>query len=435
GALETLAERDEVDSLRPADLPFTRVVSQGDVAHRADSVRAQYAVDGTGLHIGVLSDGVDSLVALEAAGELPPSVTVLPGPAGSGSEGTAVLEIVHHPAPGAQRLFATAFSGQASFANNIRSLRQAGADILVDDVGYFAEAVLQDDVIAQAVEDVVADGALYFSAAGNDGNLDSGTGGVWEGDFVDSGQSLSGKPMHAFAAGVVGDTLTGASAGAYTLQWSDPKWASGNDYDLFLLNPSMTTVVAASTNVQDGNDAPFELLPSLVADVGDRPVIVKHSGQGRFLHLDPLRGRLALATTGSVTGHPAAKSAIAVAAVDVRTAAGPGGTFSGSESVESYSSDGPRRVLYHADGTPITPGNVSSTGGELRAKPDVAAADCVSTATPGFATFCGTSAAAPHAAAIAALLWQLGTPAGATPTDIRKTLAEGALDIEAPGAD
>src|SRR5262249_24192763 len=149
----------------------------------------------------------------------------------------------------------------------------------------------------------------------------------------------------------------------------------------------------------------------------------------------PLPARRALATTGSVTGHPAAKSAIAVAAVDVRTAAGPGSTFSGSESVESYSSDGPRRILYHADGTPITPGNVSSTGGELRAKPDVAAADCVSTATPGFATVCGTSAAAPHAAAIAALLWQLGTPAGATPADIRKTLAEGALDIEAPGAD
>ena len=434
-ALETLAQRDEVDSLRPGDLPFTRVVSQGDVAHRADSVRAQYAVDGAVVRIGVLSDGVDSLSALEASGELPSSVSVLPGQAGSGSEGTAMLEIVHDLAPGAQLLFATAFNGQASFASNIRSLRQAGANILVDDVGYFAEAALQDDVIAQAVEDVVADGALYFSAAGNDGNLDSGTGGVWEGDFIDSGQSLSGRPMHAFATGVVGDTLTGASAGAYTLHWSDPKWASGNDYDLFLLNPSLTTVVAASTNVQDGNDAPFELIPSLASDVGDRLVVVKHSGQARFLHLDTLRGRLALATTGSVTGHPAAKSAIAVAAVDVRTASGPGGTFSGSESVEAYSSDGPRRILYLADGTPITPGNVSSTGGELRAKPDLAAADCVSTATPGFTTFCGTSAAAPHAAAIAALLWQLGTAAGATPDDIRKTLAAGALDLEAPGAD
>jgi hypothetical protein len=434
-ALETIAQRSDVDSLRSADRAFTRVVSQGDVAHRADSVRAQYAVDGSGVHIGVLSDGVDALSALQASGELPPSVTVLPGQAGSGSEGTAMLEIVHDLAPGAQLLFATAFSGQASFANNIRSLRQAGADIVVDDVGYFAEAALQDDVIAQAVEDVVADGALYFSAAGNDGNLDSGTGGVWEGDFVDSGQRLSGRPMHAFAAGVVGDALTGPSIGAYTLQWSDPKWASGNDYDLFLLDSSMTSVVAASTNVQDGNDAPYEQIPSFSSDVGDRLVIVKHSGQARFLHLDTLRGRLALATTGSVTGHPAAKAAIAVAAVDVRRASGPGGTFAGTEPIESYSSDGPRRILYRSDGTPITPGNVSSTGGELRAKPDLAAADCVSTATPGFSTFCGTSAAAPHAAAIAALLWQLGTADGATPTDIRESLADKALDIAAPGPD
>jgi len=434
-ALESLAGRVEVQSLRPADQAFTRVVSEGDVAHRADSVRAQYAVDGTGVSIGVLSDGVDSLVALEGSGELPPAVTVLSGQAGSGNEGAAMLQIVHDLAPGAQLLFATAFNGQASFANNIRSLRQAGANIIVDDVGYFAEAALQDDQIAQAIEDVVASGALYFTAAGNDGNLDSGTAGVWEGDFVDSGQTLSGRPMHSFGGGVVGDAITGASAAAYTLQWSDPKWASSNDYDLFLMNPSMTSVVAASTNVQDGNDAPYEQIGALPSDVGDRLVIVKHSGQARFLHLDTLRGELAHATTGSISGHPADLSAVAVAAVDVRSAAGPGGTFSGSEHVESYSSDGPRRMFYRSDGSAITPGNVSSTGGELRAKPDLTAADCVSTATAGFSPFCGTSAAAPHAAAIAALLWQLGTADGATPSDIRKSLTDDAIDIGAAGPD
>jgi hypothetical protein len=120
-----------------------------------------------------------------------------------------------------------------------------------------------------------------------------------------------------------------------------------------------------------------------------------------------------------------------VAAVDVRDAAGAGGVFAGTESVETYSSDGPRRVFYEADGTPITPGNFSATGGELRAKPDLAAADCVSTAAPGFATFCGTSAAAPHAAALAALLLELG----ATPEGARSALTATALDIEAPGAD
>ena len=91
-------------------------------------------------------------------------------------------------------------------------------------------------------------------------------------------------------------------------------------------------------------------------------------------------------------------------------------------------SDGPRRVFFEADGTAITPGVFDSTGGELRQKPDLAAADCVSTASPGFATFCGTSAAAPHAAAIAALLIERDPLA--TPAELRAALTAGTYDIE-----
>jgi hypothetical protein len=56
---------------------------------------------------------------------------VLPGQAGSGDEGSAMLEIVHDLAPGAQLMFATAFGSQASFAANILALRAAGADVTV----------------------------------------------------------------------------------------------------------------------------------------------------------------------------------------------------------------------------------------------------------------------------------------------------------------
>jgi subtilisin family serine protease len=64
-------------------------------------------------------------------------------------------------------------------------------------------------------------------------------------------------------------------------------------------------------------------------------------------------------------------------------------------------------MFYDADGTPFTPGNFSSTGGVGLAKPDFAAADGVSTTLPasGLNPFFGTSAATPHAAAIAALVW------------------------------
>ena len=36
--------------------------------------------------------------------------------------------------------------------------------------------------------------------------------------------------------------------------------------------------------------------------------------------------------------------------------------LNGAESVETLSSDGPRRICFHPDGRAITPGNFSSTG-------------------------------------------------------------------------
>src|SRR5262249_6322663 len=101
-------------------------------------------------------------------------------------------------------------------------------------------------------------------------------------------------------------------------------------------------------------------------------------------------------------------------------------------------SDGPRRVFFNADGTPITPGNFlfGTNGGTVRNKPDITAADGVSTTlspTSGLNPFFGTSAAAPHAGAIAALL-KSAHPA-LTPAQSRKILTTTAVDIETAGYD
>ena len=455
-AVEALAEMDAVRSIRPADeaathqAPGLRSVdrrapasavrskvntSEGDVAHNADQARLIYGIDGTGIGIGVLSNGVDGLARRQRTGDLPERITVLPGQAGWGNEGTAMLEIVHDLAPGADLYFASAKSGQAQFAVNIEALCAAGADVIVDDMFYFREGVLQDGVIVQGINAAVADGCFYFSAAGNAGNLNDGTSGVWEGDYA-AGEALT---VNGEAAGVLHDFGGGRHENRITrppsaiiLQWADPLGASANDYDLFVMD-RYGNVIASSTTTQSGWQDPIEHIPGWVYRPGARLVVVKASGADRYLRLSAIRGELQIATAGNTFGHSAAANAIGVAAVDARTA---DVVFDGSESVRTFSSDGPRRMFFQPDGAPITADDFSSTGGTVLQKPDLAAADGVSTATPGFGTFSGTSAAAPHAAAIAALLLEAAGGAGnMTPAELRAALAGSALDIEAAGVD
>ncbi len=66
-------------------------------------------------------------------------------------------------------------------------------------------------------------------------------------------------------------------------------------------------------------------------------------------------------------------------------------------------------------------------------KPDIAAADGVSAKTPGFFPFFGTSAAAPHAAAMAALV-KSARP-DYTNAQILTAMKQTALDIRAAGLD
>jgi Subtilase family len=424
-------------------LGFALIDTTGDKAHKADVVRT-FGFNGTGVKIGVLSDGVDPLATMQAAGDLPTTVTVLPGQAGSGAEGTAMLQIVYDLAPGAQLFFAQGGPNQAQFATNILNLRAAGCDIIVDDITFFAEGVFQDGTVAQAVNTVVTSGALYFSAAGNEGRLDAGTSGTWEGDFVDSGTAMGGGTEHNFGGGVTGDQITSDASPqtGFWLKWSDPLGGSGNDYDLYLLNSTMTSVIAASTNTQTGTQDPFEFVgctasPTNCGRLNDRLVIVRKTGAAtRALNLGSWRARFAIATTGCTFGHNAGASTISMAAVNVGLAGGGAFTGGAGNPVETYSCDGLRRIFFSPGGTPITPGNLlfGTNGGTLLQKPDLAAADCTPSSTPGFENpFCGTSAAAPHAAAIAALVKSARLSLNSS--QIHTALNASALDNMAPGID
>ena len=428
------------------------VTSQADITHRTAVFRGLTGFNGAGVKIGVLSDGVANLAQAQASGNLGP-VTVLPGQAGSGDRGTAMLELIHDLAPGAQLYFATGFTSITSFADNIRALRTAGCDIIVDDTSYYVESPFQDGqgpsvisptnggVVIQAVKDVAAAGALYFSAAGDAGNLNDGTSGVWEGNFV-AGAATSNPPIPAGSAGTFHrftgvqdfNTLTVAGSGPITLFWSDPLGASGNDYDLFRLNTAGDAVAASSTNIQDGNDDPYEQMSNSTAS--PRIVVVKKpSAAARFLHLNTNRGQLSVATSGQTHGHSATSNIFTFGVAATYAGAAYPNPFSTSNVVETFSSDGPRRVFFLGDGTAITPGNFSSTGGAVLQKPDLTAADGVFVSGAGDepGQFFGTAAAAAHAAAIAGLI-KSANP-GFTQSQLRSVLFSSALDIEAPGVD
>jgi uncharacterized repeat protein (TIGR01451 family) len=437
GKIEDAAALPAVRSIRRAVQPEMEtgaLTSEGDVTQTADLARNSFLVDGSDVKVGVLSDSLDFLSQSQATGDAP-QVTVLPGQGGFGSgEGTAMVEIIHDLAPGAQIYFATAGGGVGNFAQNILGLRAAGCSIIVDDVRYATESPLQDDTVAQAVNAVTADGAMYFASAGNSGNKNDGTSGTWEGDFVDGGAvgtpvNGRGGNIHSFGANTY-NAATGFG-GSVGLFWADPLGASTNDYDLFLVDDTGNTILDSSTAIQNGTQDPLELMGFVLP--GERIIVVKVSGDARFLHIDTGRGSLTDSTDGFARGHSAASNALATAAVDVITSF-PSPFAGGPQNpVETFSSDGPRRIFFQQDGTPITPGNFLATGGYVRQYPVIAASDGVQTTVPGFNPFFGTSAAAPHAAAVAALVKSYNSEL--TADEIRLALVNGALDIEAPGVD
>jgi uncharacterized repeat protein (TIGR01451 family) len=443
---ETVAAMPEVRFVQRASRAIVEHLdSEGDVTHRAAAARSFFGADGTGVKICVLSDGVDSLASMQSQGNLPPSVDVLPGQAGSGDEGTAMLEIVHDLAPGAALGFATANPDEATFAQNILNLRNvANCDIIVDDVIYLSESPFQDLIIADAVNQVTAGGALYFSSAGNEGNLDAGTSGTWEGDFKANGTFVflprSGT-THDFGNGGQSDPLTADTQDGIVLQWADPAAGSCNDYDLYVLDSGLTTVVEASTNTQNCTQDPVEIVGNAFA--GEQVVVVKHSGADRLFNVLAFRGQLQLATAGCTRGHSSAAAAFSSAAAPAAQGIGspfPNGPFpnpfDASQLLEPFTCDGPRRIFFDVNGN-LLPGapaaNFSSTGGVVRQKPDLTAADGVSTDVNNFHPFFGTSAAAPHAAAIAGLL-RTALPS-LTAAQVRSTLTGSAIDVLAPGWD
>ena len=256
GRLADLAALPSLDFGAPALAAVRRVasqgsvVSQGDVSLGSDSARAVEGVDGTGVTVGVLSDsyrcnppaflaGAPTSTAArdEVTDDAPANVQVISnGPCPATDEGRGMVQIVHDVAPGAAQAFHTAFNGVVDFANGILRLRNAGASVIVDDVIYYAENMFSDGIIAQAADRAVAQGAAYFSSAGNDARLSyesvyretvvetAGGGNVNSngGPFVLRAQDFDASPATDTLQTIKVTPADGQAVVLFSFQWDQP---------------------------------------------------------------------------------------------------------------------------------------------------------------------------------------------------------------------
>ena len=429
-----LAAMQEVESIRLPNKSITNANSgnEGVIAHAVDSAFETYGRTGAGVKIGVISDSVDYLADLQAAGELP-EVTVLADVEGSG-EGTAMLKIVHDVAPGAELFFASG-SAEGSFLGALEHMSDVNVDIIVDDLTYVDAAPFQLDQRAMAVQAIIDSGVIYFSSAGNQGNRSQSS--VYEGDYVPGIGPLDLQgyaDLHLYIDPEDGNSWanTALANGIICLYWADPIGASANDYDLVLLDTSLE-IVGVSNTIQDGSPGsdPRECLN---AQRGEAIVILRNQGaeiRPIFLAINgPDRKPAMIYTTdGTIRGHQAVPDVFTVAASTVPAT----GTFTPDSQVAGYSGSGNRRLFFEPNGSPITPDNYTFSGGSIIQKPDITAAAGVNISVPGFAPFNGTSAAAPYAAGIAALL--LEDRPNLTSSELRQIFAQTAIDIESLGRD
>ena len=486
--LASIVAMDSLDSLefaRPVLKPIANVgltTSAGDVAQRTALVRSFYDdpsntndLTGAGVRLGVISDSYDnngagpgSAAADIASGDLPGAgnpngwtnpVTVLRDNVVGIDEGRAMLQIAHDVAPGAELVFANVadLAGMQSpqaFADNIRLMRDVGnVDIIVDDIAFPNEPFFMDGAVAQAVDDVVADGVTYISAAGNSSNdsYESSfrSSGVTE-NFTSGGITRS-ELLHDFDPGPAIDTRQRVTippgTTRFSFQWDDPfrtvapaSTGATRDFDIYLLTTSGTTISAGvlSTIGQDpvevvgvNNTNPFF--------VGIDIVIALRNGAnpGGFLKYVAFNSDAVITefATNSPTsfGHANAVGAIAVGATAYYNTPefGPAAPYA-PPALNNFSALGGTNILFDTAGNRLVQP-------EIRNGVNVIGPDGGNTTFFGtdviqdadaLPNFFGTSAAAPHIAGLAALLLQLDPLLG--PAGIENALELSAIDMDNP---
>jgi hypothetical protein len=421
-------------------------------------------ITGAGVRVGIISTSFDEAPGVGAAdvanaaaqaGFLPETgngasaVTVLSDALNSGddNEGLAMAELVHQVAPGASIDFATGDGGLAAFANAETALQDAGCNVIVDDLGYDEEPFFQNaGPLDAAIESAIGSGVSYFAAAGN--QAAAAYQAAFEPNFVTLYDGTS-APAQMFGNGTPYQSVTlhAGVAATFDIQWAAPYLdGNGGTVDLLqakLFDMSGNLVATSTPDVNPNTGAPLggglsaepgielSFTPSATARYqlaiygGLLPgTVFKYILLGSFDGGSTLAGTIddPAANAGTIKGHAMLPGVNSVGAIDFAETPGFG---VGNGQPDYYSAAGDAEFLFDANGTALP-------SPQIVAKPDLLAPVEAATSVTGFAPFRGTSAAAPEAAAVAALMLQ-ADPA-LTPAQIQTMLAESATGIGQPGS-
>jgi hypothetical protein len=424
-------------TITSAILGLTNPVGNGaDRAMLSAQARSGYGVTGAGVKVGILSDSfnVRGGYALDvASGALSAGVQVLQdGPSSGGDEGRAMAELVHQVAPGASLAFYTAFRSEADFANGIKTLAAAGCKVIVDDVTYLNEPFFQaGGAIQSAISAVVAQGVSYFTSASNQGTnfyqhsfdaIAAGLPGL-AGNYkvMNFGTAATPKTLQSL-------TIAKGATATIDLQWDQPfasigtGHASANSLGLVLYNASGKIVASALANRTGGDPVQILRFSNTTGDTSFRLGIIANGGAvppNLFKYIvygsgttinDPNAG----IGSGTIIGHEEMIGANSVGAI----AASNTKALGGNGTIESFSSVGPGTILFDSSGNRLS---TAISGNKV----NFIAPDGIATSV--FAPFYGTSAAAPDAAAVAALMLQAN--ASLTPSQVTSMLSSSAIAV------
>ncbi|MEP7318395.1 MAG: S8 family serine peptidase, partial [Panacibacter sp.] len=441
-----------INYCRPVYPPLSNsgiINSSGDTSLYTNYVRNGFGLTGKGVKVGVISNSYNTIPGNPAQtdivnGDLPgtgnpddpqPLDILKEYPYGRATdEGRAMLQIVHDIAPEASLAFRTGFISSGDFAEGIKELQEDSCNIIVDDVTFITEPFFEDGVVARAVDDVTAKGVSYFTAAGNYGNKS------YRNAFnpVAAPAGITGF-AHDFGGGDIYQSIS-LVPGTYTivLQWADSIYSlsttgrgAKNDFDIYLRDNNGNTLFGFNRNNIGGD--PIEVIPFTVTTNSQTNIMIVRAAGTDNLDLkyvvfrgDPVINEYNNGTS-TILGQANALGAMSVGAVLYTNTPAYGVN---PPTIASFSSGG---------GNPVN--------GIIRNKPDFTGPNGINTTVylggsnidgDLFPNFFGTSAAAPHIAATAALIIEARQKFyndAATPEQVRTILQNTAVDMDDPGFD